>query len=135
MSSFSADPGAASALAEEVKMEDREEDCIWVRTEAWLITDTGRRVQVQTRKICRNGIFLEGSWPGMHQSVEVIFPDPSALDRGRRIRGSVTRSGSDGFWVQFTRELRSSAEILMRSGLPRMSPQPRLAARAVSANC
>jgi hypothetical protein len=135
MGSFSGDPGAASALVEEVTMEDREEDCIWVRTEAWLVTDAGRRVKVQTRKICRSGVFLEGSWPGMHQSVEVVFPDPSARDGGRRIRGSVTRSGSDGIWVRFARELRSSAEMLMRSGLPRVSPQPRRSARPVSAKC
>jgi hypothetical protein len=116
-------------------MEDHDEDCIWVRTEAWLVTDAGRRVKVQTRKICRSGVFLEGSWPVIHESVEVVFPDPSASDGGRRIRGNVTRSDCDGIWVRFTRELRSSAEMLMRSGLPRMSPQPRLAARPVSANC
>jgi hypothetical protein len=128
------DPGAASVLVEEVTMKDHEEDCIWVRTEAWLVIDAGSRVRVQTRKICRSGVFLEGSWPGVHQSVEVVFPDPSARDGSRRIRGHVTRSGSDGIWVRFNRELRSSAEMLMRSGLPRMSPQARLAAQPVSAN-
>jgi hypothetical protein len=135
MRSSSADPGAASVLVAEVTMKDHEEDCIWVRTEAWLVTDAGGRVKVQTRKICRSGVFLEGSWPGLHQSVEVVFPDPSARDGGRRILGYVTRSGSDGIWVRFTRELRSSAEMLMRSGLPRMSPKSRLAAPPVSANC
>lgn len=116
-------------------MEDHDEDCIWVRTEAWLVIDAGRRVKVQTRKICRSGVFLEGSWPGMHQVVEVVFPDPSACDGGRRIRGYVAQRATDGVWIRFARELRSSAEMLMRSGLPRMSPEPGLGARPVSANC
>jgi len=115
-------------------MENHDEDCIWVRIEVWLVTETGRRVKVKSRKICRRGIFLEGSWPGLHQSVEVVFPDPGARDGGRRIRGSVTHSGADGIWVCFSRELRSSAEMLMRSGLPGGALQVRRAERSIPAN-
>lgn len=118
---------------ERVPMENHDEDCIWVRTEVWLVTRTGRRVKVKTRKICRRGIFLEGSSPGLHQSVEVVFPDPGARDGGRRIRGTVTHSGADGIWVCFSRELRSSAEMLMRSGLPGGSLQAGRAARSIPA--
>jgi hypothetical protein len=102
---------------QELAMEDLEEDCIWLRADAWLTAGDGQPVKVQTRKFCRAGVFLEVSWPVPENRVEVVFPDPTARGGGRRIGGTVTRRAHDGIWVQFNNQLRSSSEILMRSGL------------------
>ncbi len=106
-----------------------DEDCIWVRTEAWLIAGTGTMLKVKTRKICHNGVFLEATWPAEYQSVEVIFPDPAARNRGHMVAGSVTQRWPDGIWVEFDHALRSPVEMLMRSGLsmpanPPLPPDP-----------
>lgn len=98
-------------------MEDFEEECIWLRADAWLTCGDGRPVKVQTRKFCRGGVFLEVCWPVPQDRVEVVFPDPTARGGGRRISGTVTRRVPDGIWVQFNNQLRSTSEILMRSGL------------------
>jgi len=101
-----------------------DDDCIWVRAEAWLIAQSGTMLKVETRKICRGGVFLEASWPAEYQSVEVIFPDPAARNGGHRVPGSVTERWPDGIWVAFSQELRSPVEMLMRSGLSASTTPP-----------
>ncbi|MBS0001851.1 MAG: hypothetical protein KFF45_02090 [Thioalkalivibrio sp.] len=110
-------------------MNRTEDDCIWVRAEAWLISGSGTMLKVETRKICRGGVFLEASWPAEYQAVEIIFPDPAAPDGGHRVAGSVTERWPDGIWVEFHRALRSPSEMLMRSGItssgyPALPPEP-----------
>jgi len=110
----------------EAVMAMSDEDCIWVRAEAWLIAGTGKTLKVETRKICRNGVFLETTWPAEYQLVEVILPDPAARNGGHLISGSVTKRWADGIWVEFNKALRSPVEMLMRSGLstPTNPPPP-----------
>jgi hypothetical protein len=98
-------------------MTKRDDECIWVRAEAWLIARSGIMLKVETRKVCRGGVFLEAIWPAEYQSVEVIFPDPAANNGGHRIAGTVAERWPDGIWVEFSQELRSPVEMLMRSGL------------------
>lgn len=98
-------------------MTKADDECIWVRADAWLIAQSGTMLKVETRKICRRGVFLEASWPAEYQSVEVIFPDPAAHNGGHRLAGSVTERWPDGIWVEFRKALRSPVEMLMRSGL------------------
>ena len=110
-------------------MNRTEDDCIWVRAEAWLISRSGTMLKVETRKICRGGVFLEASWPAEYQAVEIIFPDPAARDGGRRVAGSVAERWPDGIWVEFRQALRSPSEMLMRSGItasgyPALPPEP-----------
>jgi len=110
-------------------MNRTEDDCIWLRAEAWLIASSGTMLKVETRKICRAGVFLEAAWPTEYQSVEVIFPDPAARNGGHRLPGSVTERWPDGIWVEFRRALRSPSEMLMRSGIgssafPELPPEP-----------
>lgn len=113
-------------------MEDLEEECIWLRADAWLTWGDSRPMKVQTRKFCRGGVFLEVSGPVPHDRVEVVFPDPTARGGGRRIGGTVTRRVHDGIWVQFNDQLRSSSEILMRTGLSSPSRPLHAPAAAVS---
>ncbi len=103
-----------------------DEDCIWVRAEARLIAGMGQTLKVETRKICRNGVFLETTWPAECQSVEVILPDPAARNGGHLISGSVTKRWPDGIWVEFNKALRSPVEMLMRSGLSTPATPPAL---------
>lgn len=111
-----------------------DDDCIWVRAEAWLIAQSGTMLKVETRKVCRGGVFLEASWPAEYQSVEVIFPDPAARNGGHRVAGSVTERWPDGIWVAFSQELRSPVELLMRSGLATSTYPPLPAAPSVWAS-
>lgn len=111
-----------------------DDDCIWARAEVWLIAQSGTMLRVETRRICRSGVFLEASWPAEYPSVEVVFPDPAARNGGHRVAGSVTKRWPDGIWVAFSQELRSPVEMLMRSGLSTSSYPPLPAAPSVWAS-
>jgi hypothetical protein len=98
-------------------MKDPEDDCIRLRTDVWLRLGADAPVKVQTRKLCRDGVFLEFVGPIAHPSVEVIFPDGGdpAIEGNSRIAGRITGRWPDGVWVGFDQTLRSVSELLMRN--------------------
>jgi hypothetical protein len=102
-----------------------DDDCIWLRTEVLLDTGDGPPVPVQTRKLCRSGVFLEYSGPIASQSVEIVFPEPHVGEGGCSLYGMVTRKWSDGVWIRFSSDLRSAAEMMMRHGPQRFTRAPR----------
>lgn len=106
-------------------MKHHDDECIWLRTEVLLDTGQGPPTRVQTRKLCRSGVFVEYTGPIAGQSVEIIFPEPYSREGGRRLLGMIARRWADGVWIRFSRDLRSSSEMMMRHGPPRMHRAPR----------
>ena len=108
---------------------DYDDECVWLRLSVLLDPGDGPMIEVQTRKLCRMGIFLEYSGPIAFESVNIIFPEPYFRDGRRRLPGVVTSRCSDGVWIRFRHELRSATEMLMRQGPPlgaRSHQQPSL---------
>jgi|GEM_PF-1116426 len=106
-------------------MKHHDDECIWLRTDVLLDTGDGAPARVQTRKLCRSGVFLEYTGPLSGQSVEVVFPEAYSPEGGCRLVGMVTRRWSDGVWIRFSSGLRSAAEMMMRFGPQRISRAPR----------
>ncbi len=102
-------------------MENFDEECIWFRADVWLDTGVGDPIKVQTRKLCRSGVFLEYSGPITGRSVGMVFPEPGARGGGRHVQGMVAGRWPDGIWIRFSQDLRSSSEMLMRNGLSQPS--------------
>ncbi len=98
-----------------------DDDCIWVRTDVLLDVGDGTPIPVQTRTLCRNGAFVEYTGPLHGASVEVVFPEPGTSEDGYHVQGLVSKRWPDGIWIQFSRRLRSSSEMLMRNGLSQVS--------------
>lgn len=108
---------------------DHDDECVWLRLGVLLDPGDGPMIEVQTRKLCRMGIFLEYSGEVAFESVNIIFPDPYARAGKCRLPGVVTRRYPDGVWIRFRHELRSATEMLMRQGPPlgaRSHQQPSL---------
>ncbi len=96
-----------------------DEECIRVRTEVWLRIGEDAPIKVQTRKLCRDGVFVEYTGPLAKRSVDVVFPDggdPSFAGNSR-VSGTVTWRWPDGVWIGFDHSLRSVSELLMRNSL------------------
>jgi hypothetical protein len=95
-----------------------DEECIRVRTDVWLLMGENAPVKVQTRSLCRDGVFLEFTGRIAERSVGVVFPDgrDPALGNGH-IAGTVFHRWPDGVWIRFDRTLRSISELLMRNSL------------------
>jgi hypothetical protein len=115
--------------AGEKLMKYDDDDCIWLRTDVMLDTGDGSPTQVQTRKLCRSGVFLEYTGPVKNQSVEIVFPEPYSPEDGCRLFGVVTRRWPDGLWIRFRNDLRSAAEMMMRHGPQRFTRAPRMPQR------
>lgn len=97
-----------------------DEECIRVRTDVWLRIGADTPIKVQTRKLCRDGVFLEYTGRIAACSVDVIFPDGGdpALAGDGHISGTVFyRWPEDGVWIGFDRTLRSVSELLVRKSL------------------
>jgi hypothetical protein len=96
-----------------------DEDCIRVRTEVWLRIGEGIPIKVQTRTLCRDGVFLEYIGHIAGGPVEVIFPDGGEPERegNSHIPGTVVWRWPDGIWIGFDCSLRSVSELLMRNSL------------------
>jgi hypothetical protein len=105
-------------------MNRQEDECIWVRMDAWLQIGDETPIKVQTRKLCRDGILLEYTGRIGTSWVEVIFHNEGATGFAGRSRyaGTIVRRYTDGIWVRFTPNLRSASELLMRHGLSRSAP-------------
>jgi hypothetical protein len=118
---------------EEQCMNISDEGCVRVRTDVWLQIGEDPPIKVQTRKLCRDGVFLEFTGPVAVRTVEVIFPDGGdpALTGNNHISGSVFYRWPDGIWIAFDRCLRSVSELLMRNSL---ALPPAAAHRASQAN-
>lgn len=86
-------------------MQDQGNENSSVCTNVWLVLGDGRRVQVQARKLCRNGGFLAYTGPVWDRLLEIIFPQPDAVDGGYRTHAMVARECPHGIWVRFSREL------------------------------
>lgn len=104
-------------------MNPHDDECIWMRTEVLLDTGDGPPARVQTRKLCRAGVFVEYTGPLGGRSVQIIFPEPHGRG-GRRLPGMVMRRWADGVWIRFSTDLRSSSEMLMRHGPRRETHWP-----------
>ena len=110
-----------------------DEECIRVRTDVWLRIGAEAPIKVQTRKLCRDGVFLEYTGRIAACSVDLIFPDGGdpALASDGQISGTVFyRWPEDGVWIGFDRTLRSVSELLMRNSLALPSVGVTRAARA-----
>jgi hypothetical protein len=96
-----------------------DEECIRVRTDVWLRIGTDTPIKVQTRTLCRDGVFLEYIGHFESRSVTVIFPDGGDPMREgtSHMSGSVVWRWPDGIWIGFDRSLRSVSELLMRNSL------------------
>lgn len=96
-----------------------DEECIQVRTEVWLRIGENAPIKVQTRKLCRDGVFLEYTGPLAGRSVGVLFPDGGdpALAGNSHLSGTVTWCWPEGIWIGFDHSLRSVSELLMRNSL------------------
>jgi hypothetical protein len=96
-----------------------DEECIRVRTDVWLLIGKDDPIKVQTRTLCRDGVFLEYTGRIAGRSVDVIFPDGGdpTLEGNSHISGTVHWCGPDGIWIGFDRSLRSVSELLMRNSL------------------
>jgi hypothetical protein len=96
-----------------------DDECIRVRTEVWLRIGGNTPIKVQTRTLCRDGVFLEYTGRTAGRSVEVIFPDGGdpELEGNSRIAGTVAWRWPDGVWIHFDQSLRSVSELLMRNSL------------------
>ena len=96
-----------------------DEECIRVRTDVWLRIGTDTPIKVQTRTLCRDGVFLEYIGPIAGRSVDVIFPDGGdPMRKGTsHISGTVVLRWPDGIWIGFDHSLRSVSELLMRNSL------------------
>lgn len=96
-----------------------DEECVRVRTDVWLRIGQQEPIKVQTRKLCRDGVFLEYTGRIGGPTVDVIFPDGGdpTPDGNSRISGTVTWRWPDGVWIGFDRSLRSVSELLMRNSL------------------
>jgi hypothetical protein len=109
-----------------------DEECIRVRTDVWLRLGSDAPIKVQTRKLCRDGVFLEYTGGIAVRSVDVIFPDggdPAPAGNGH-VSGTVFYRWPDGVWIRFDRTLRSVSELLMRNSLALSSARPTRASRA-----
>jgi hypothetical protein len=106
-------------------MNRREDECIWIRMDAWLQIGNEAPIKVQTRKLCRDGILLEYTGPIATSWVDVIFHNEGAtgFERRSRYAGAIVRRYSDGIWVRFNPNLRSATELLMRHGFSRTTPR------------
>lgn len=100
-----------------MNISDKED--IRVRTDVWLQIGEDAPIKVQTRTLCRNGVFLEYTGRNPGRSVDVIFPDGGdpTLQGSSRISGTVALRWPDGIWIDFDRSLRSVSELLMRNSL------------------
>lgn len=96
-----------------------DEECTRVRTDVWLRIGTDTAIKVQTRTLCRDGVFLEYIGPVVGRSVDVIFPDGGDPARAgtNRMSGTVVLRWPDGIWIGFDHSLRSVSELLMRNSL------------------
>ena len=109
-----------------------DEECIRVRTDVWLRIGADAPIKVPTRKLCRDGVFLEYTGRISVGSVDVIFPDggnPALADNGH-ISGTVFYRWPDGVWIGFDRTLRSVSELLMRNSLALPSAEGTRASQA-----
>ena len=110
-----------------------DEECIRVRTDVWLRMGADAPIKVQTRKLCRDGVFLEYTGRIAVCSVDLIFPaggDPALAGNGD-ISGTVFyRWPGDGVWIGFDRTLRSVSELLMGNSLAPMSAEETRASQA-----
>ncbi len=101
-------------------MSQEPDDCIWIRTNVLLETDNELLARVETRKLCRDGVFLEYTGPVDGRAVAIVFPEPYTDGDGHHLFGTVTHRSPDGVWVTFRDNSLSPAEILMRAGPPLM---------------
>lgn len=106
-------------------MDWKDDECIRVRIDVWVKVGEGMPVQVQTRKLCEDGVFLEYTGRTDGTVVSVIFPGgrDTGAGEGGRVVGRITRCWPDGVWVSFHRRLRSVSELLMRTGVATGSPK------------
>ncbi|TVP85842.1 MAG: hypothetical protein EA347_09580 [Thioalkalivibrio sp.] len=105
-------------------MNQHDDDCIFVRATVLLDSGDGPPARVQTRRLCRSGVFVEYSGPVSGPSVEIVFPEPGSRTGGCRLFGTITRRWPDGVWIRFSHDLRSAAEMLMRNGPVRTPRTP-----------
>lgn len=112
-------------------MNMNDEECIQVRTDVWLHIGEDAPIKVQTRKLCRDGVFLEYTGSLAKGSVNVVFPDGGdpSLAGSSHVSGTVTWRWPDGVWIGFDRSLRSVSELLMRNSLS--VPQPGSSLRSI----
>ena len=101
-------------------MRQEADDCIWVRTNVMLGSGGLPAACVETRQLCRNGVFLEYTGALADEAVEIVFPEPYSDSDGHHLLGTVTQRWPDGIWVRFRDNSLSSVEILMRAGPPLM---------------
>lgn len=96
-----------------------DEECVRVRTDVWLRIGQQEPIKVQTRKLCRDGVFVEYTGRIGASTVDVIFPDGGdlTLEGNSHVSGTVTWRWPDGVWIGFDRSLRSVSELLMRNSL------------------
>lgn len=99
-------------------MQDRTEECIWIRAAVLLAPGYERPTVVQTRRLSNSGVFLEYNGPILGQSVEIVFPTPYCNGDGYHLFGTVTHRWSDGVWISFSENPLAATEILMRIGPP-----------------
>jgi len=112
-------PTLGPAWREGENMKISDEECIRVRTDVWLRIGEDAPIKVQTRELCRDGVFLEYTDCLSGRSVDVIFPDGGdpALAGNSHVAGTVTWRWPDGVWIGFDHRLRSVSELLMRNSL------------------
>lgn len=110
-----------------------DEECIRVRTDVWLRIGADAPIKVQTRKLCRDGVFLEYTGRIAVCFVDLIFPaggDPALAGNGH-ISGTVFyRWPDDGVWIGFDRSLRSVSELLVGNSLAPTSAEETRASQA-----
>ena len=94
-----------------------DDDGIFVCMKVWLIVGQGAPIQVQTRTLSEDGVFLEFTGALREDEVEVIFPDPGTHDGESHRIGRVIQRWPDGISVHFDQKLRSASEVLMRNTL------------------
>lgn len=94
-----------------------DEDGIFVRMSVWLLAGHRAPIEVQTRTLSQDGVFLEFTGPLKEDEVEVIFPDPGTHDGESHRVGMVVHRRPDGISVRFNSSLRSVSEVLMRNTL------------------
>lgn len=99
-------------------MQDRTEECIWIRAAVLLAPGYERPTVIQTRRLSNSGVFLECTGPIAGQSVEIVFPTPYCNGDGYHLFGTVTHRWSDGVWISFSENPLAATEMLMRIGPP-----------------
>lgn len=94
-----------------------DDDGIFVRMSVWLLAGQRAPIEVKTRTLSQDGVFLEFTGSLKEDEVEVIFPDPGTHNGESHKMGKVIQRRPDGISVRFNRSLRSVSEVLMRNTL------------------